>query len=410
MESRLEALAHHEPDPSRVLDADDRLVAAAKLFRNASLQPQLDALVAETAKRAGFPIAAISIVLRRTQRFIAAVGLPPDLEASRATDRCASFCQFIVATDRPLCVPDTNECPDLPRALIESYGLRAYAGVPIHSEDQVIGSLCVIDVVPHSLDDTTLEVLRSVAEKIDEILASPARKTRALAGRAVRPAFAELRNVLCRISMAGGLMDAALADLAGGSELLAAAARGELNSEQLARNAAVLGAGQAAVNDVRNLLRNFASDIDQASVVIDAVETTVSPDGGDIAWVYQVLSAALTTALHETRCAGGVKIQPFDANLALHADLPEAACALAAALIEMSQASSPKSGSRLTLRVEPHDQYVDFLVAGPPLADDELAKVSASMARLMGGAPMATASCTRDGITLRFDAIQPALD
>ncbi len=417
------ALKRHAEESGGLLDAEDRLIAAASLFRTHGIQPRLDALVAEAAQLTHCPTAAISVMLRRTQRFMAAHGLPPELDVSRTTDRCSSFCMQVVRSDGVVQIDDAVLRTDLPLPLVDQYGVRAYLGVPIRAGGHLVGALCVMDVVPHAFTTAAPESLSRIAAQVEALLATAsaeARRVRELTGHAARPAFAELRNVLCRISVATGLVETALADLAGGGELLAAAARGELTKDQLSRNAAVLGSANLATADARGLVREISDAFEQASRVIDALEKLAAPPEADVCWAHQILSAALTTAMHDTRLLGGVKVEPFAANLAVHVDLAEGATALGSVLSAVAHAAPhppaapqpPAAPSRpgIELRITGHEGVVDFVVSVSTIAEPEFAVLERRLATLLDGAPLSRIACARNGVTLRFDSIQPTLD
>lgn len=145
------------------LDAPQRLRAFDVPLLNSEPDAELQRLVAEASEVSGFPIALVSLVASRIQFFRAQVGLPPDLEASRATDRCTSLCQFVVAGDRPLLVEDAAAVPSLPSDLVTRYGIRAYVGFPLRVAGQTVGSFCVIDVKPGSLAPGVRERLEALA-------------------------------------------------------------------------------------------------------------------------------------------------------------------------------------------------------------------------------------------------------
>lgn len=146
------------------LDAPRRLQAFDAPLLDATPDAELQRLVTEASEVSGFPIALVSLVVSRIQFFRAQVGLPPDLEASRATDRCTSFCQFVVAGERPLEVEDATKNPALPADLVERYGIRAYVGFPLRVAGQTVGSFCVIDVKPGRLESRVLARLEVLAQ------------------------------------------------------------------------------------------------------------------------------------------------------------------------------------------------------------------------------------------------------
>ncbi|HZI16234.1 MAG TPA: GAF domain-containing protein [Myxococcus sp.] len=146
------------------LDAPQRLRAFDVPLMTTEPDAELQRLVTEASEVSGFPIALVSLVASRVQFFRAQVGLPPDLEASRATDRCSSLCQFVVAGDKPLLVEDAAAVPALPSDLVQRYGIRAYVGFPLRVAGQTVGSFCVIDVKPGTLAPGARERLEALAQ------------------------------------------------------------------------------------------------------------------------------------------------------------------------------------------------------------------------------------------------------
>lgn len=162
------------PSDLSKLDAPQRLRAFDVPLLDSTPDPELQRLVAEASEVSGFPIALVSLVASRIQFFRAQVGLPPDLEAARATDRCNSLCQFVVAGDKPLQVEDAASEPALPSDLVRRYGIRAYVGFPVRVAGQTVGSFCVIDVKPGRLEPQVrarLEALAQAASARLEVLA-----------------------------------------------------------------------------------------------------------------------------------------------------------------------------------------------------------------------------------------------
>jgi GAF domain-containing protein len=153
------------PSNLSLLDDPTRLSTFDSALLERTPDPELQALVTEASSVSGFPIALVSLVVQRIQFFRARVGLPPDLTAALATDRCTSFCQFVVASEQSLLIEDATKEPGLPRDLIERYGIRAYAGFPLRVMGRTVGSFCVIDVKPGRLDGPVLGQLKVLARK-----------------------------------------------------------------------------------------------------------------------------------------------------------------------------------------------------------------------------------------------------
>jgi GAF domain-containing protein len=126
----------------------------------------LDECVKQAAERAGAPIALVTFVMSKIQLFRAAVGLPPELETSRATSRCDSFCQFVVTSEKPFVVIDAANDTRVPQNLVRLYGIAAYLGVPISVGGEVLGSLCVADGQPREWPSTAVDELTKLAARV----------------------------------------------------------------------------------------------------------------------------------------------------------------------------------------------------------------------------------------------------
>ncbi|HLM73731.1 MAG TPA: GAF domain-containing protein, partial [Polyangiaceae bacterium] len=116
------------------------------------------------------PIALVSLVMGRIQLFRASVGLPTELEKSRATSRCSSFCQLVVKAEHEILITDAASDERVPKELVDRYGIQAYIGVPIHHEGAVIGSLCAIDTKPRRWDASLSGNLKVIAAELESRL------------------------------------------------------------------------------------------------------------------------------------------------------------------------------------------------------------------------------------------------
>lgn len=124
---RLETLAAHRPDSL----VDD---------------PELEAITGFASKLCDTPIALVSLVEERRQRFLSREGL----EATE-TPRSASFCQFAMVGDGIMEVRDATADPRFADNILVTGdpNIRFYAGAPLVSEEgAALGALCVISDVP----------------------------------------------------------------------------------------------------------------------------------------------------------------------------------------------------------------------------------------------------------------------
>jgi GAF domain-containing protein len=169
-------MSFRPPQNLSVLDNAERLSSFDASLLDFTPDPELQALVAEASAVSGFPIGLVSLVVRSIQFFRAQVGLPPDLSAGLATDRCTSFCQFVVASDECVVIEDATVEPALPRDLVERYGIRAYVGFPLRVTGRTVGSFCVIDVKPGRLEPEVLTKLEALSHRASARLEELARQ------------------------------------------------------------------------------------------------------------------------------------------------------------------------------------------------------------------------------------------
>jgi signal transduction histidine kinase len=125
-------------------------------------EQRFDDIVQVAAQVTGMPIAIMNLVDADRQWGKAMVGL----ESSEAP-RDASFCSVTIASGEDvMVVPDTHEderFADNAQVIGEPY-LRFYAGAPIVDRaGNKLGTVCVADRVPRTLDDDQLAALRALA-------------------------------------------------------------------------------------------------------------------------------------------------------------------------------------------------------------------------------------------------------
>ncbi len=149
----------------------------------------LESCVAQACELAGAPIGLVSYVMAHVQFFRTGRNLPPELEVSRATARCHSYCQFVVQSESPLVLNDITARPDMPQTISQAYGIHAYCGVPVYCEGQLLGSLCVVDPNVREWGDELITQLTPLAARVsarlDELAAAD--RQRAETARRVEP-------------------------------------------------------------------------------------------------------------------------------------------------------------------------------------------------------------------------------
>lgn len=132
---------------------------------------RLDKIVEFAANEFKVPICLISLIDSERQWFKARVGL----EACE-TARDISFCGHALASSELLLVPDARldaRFQDNPLVLGAPH-IRFYAGAPLACRDGlVIGTLCLIDTVPRTLDAVEQAILGSLRDLVVLELMSP---------------------------------------------------------------------------------------------------------------------------------------------------------------------------------------------------------------------------------------------
>ncbi len=127
-------------------------------------EEEFDELVELAAQICGTPISLISLVDTDRQWFKARIGL----EATQ-TSLQESVCAHAILSDDPLVIPDTTQdVRTSQNPLVHNHvNMRFYAGIPLVSAEHLpIGTLCVLDTIPRTLDDRQIKALKVLANQV----------------------------------------------------------------------------------------------------------------------------------------------------------------------------------------------------------------------------------------------------
>ncbi len=191
--ARFSTAAGGSDHPARPITEVARLAAlrACKVLDTAP-EAAFDALAILASDLLGTPMALISLIDADRQWFKACVGLDLDLAE---TGREIAFCNYAIADPHsPFVVVDATRDERFVTNpfVVESPNIRAYAGAPIRSrEDLPLGTLCVLDTRPREFTPEQLAQLtmlaaqaaalldlRRRAEELNNLLRAPARPRR----------------------------------------------------------------------------------------------------------------------------------------------------------------------------------------------------------------------------------------
>jgi diguanylate cyclase (GGDEF)-like protein len=148
----------------------DRLAALARLhILDTEPDPRFDSFVRLAAELYGVQIALVTLLDHDRQWFKAAQGL-----ATRQTSRDSAFCSHaILNPSEVLVVEDATRDPrfaDNPLVLGDP-NIRFYAGAVVHAPSgHPMGTLCLIDRAPRTLDDAERQRLQELAGGVSALL------------------------------------------------------------------------------------------------------------------------------------------------------------------------------------------------------------------------------------------------
>ena len=113
------------------------------------------------------PIAMVGFIDQDRHWFKASVGsdFPYNM-------REQSFCQYTILEKNVLCIPDTLKDDRVSDILpVTLLGVRFYAGAPLTTPDGLnIGTVCVFDYEPRTLQESDLQMLELLAKRVMEAL------------------------------------------------------------------------------------------------------------------------------------------------------------------------------------------------------------------------------------------------
>jgi diguanylate cyclase (GGDEF)-like protein len=152
-------------------DEETRLEALRSLdILDTKAEERFDRLTRMAKRVFGVPIALVSLVDENRQWFKSCTGL-----STRETPRDISFCGHAILGNQIFIIPDASKddrFADNPLVLNEP-NIRFYAGCPIKTLNGAkLGTLCIIDRKPRTLDEEDLETLRDLASMVEQELAA----------------------------------------------------------------------------------------------------------------------------------------------------------------------------------------------------------------------------------------------
>jgi len=155
------------PEKTR-LDIERLQVLVDLALVNAPEELIYDRFTQLASKILGAPVSLLSMVAADYQFFKSQVGLPEPWKSQRRTPLSHSFCQHVVATQKPLVIEDARE-HDLVKdnLAIRDLGVIGYLGMPmILSDGKPFGSFCAIHSEPHEWEHIEIDIIQELSELV----------------------------------------------------------------------------------------------------------------------------------------------------------------------------------------------------------------------------------------------------
>ena len=132
----------------------------------------LDSLVQLAQRLLKAPISFFGVIGPQHDFYKSIVGAPEPLASERCVDG-RTFCHYTHVSGKTLQLDDilAAGAPWSEVPTVRSLGVRAYLGVPVFSDDEVVGSLCVIDLEPRAWRDEDVATLEALALSFERELA-----------------------------------------------------------------------------------------------------------------------------------------------------------------------------------------------------------------------------------------------
>jgi GAF domain-containing protein len=120
-------------------------------------EEEFDEITRAASLVCGTPIATITLIDESRQWFKSRVGLE-----STESPREFSFCAHAIEHSEPFIVPNAEKDPRFSQnpLVLGDPNIRFYCGMPLRSDGQGLGTLCVIDRTPRTLTPEQMQILK----------------------------------------------------------------------------------------------------------------------------------------------------------------------------------------------------------------------------------------------------------
>ena len=368
---------------------------------------ELQEIVKNAAKELNTPIALVSLVLDQVQFFKAHVGLPPVLADARGTHRDVSFCQFVVRDAEIFEVTDASNDPRIPKHVVKEYNIQAYLGVPIKVEEEVMGSLCVLDTKPRKFSKKEHVSLQKLAALVNirlNHITKNRRQTRLnLTETTLVPAISEVFSSLKSIEK---LIQ--LGYSSGKSMQTYLNHSKHIFSDKSAFSDAIRlsfeGAAQSHKQHEHSLLEMELALQDSIDC-IKALEQLVINIGATP--ISEIVTSAQDLARNSTKLIGGFPLPDFKSDPTIHTKGNLALAIITNCLLLMSsELEKLRATTGISLDIKENKEWIELIFSASDLNEDILMSIHEKLENIITGEVPSFKLTSKDAtLTLNFKTI-----
>jgi len=385
----------------------DRHAAFSEGLLTEANDSELQQIVEKAASELGTPVALVSLVLDQIQFFKAQYGLPDDLAASKSTRRDVSFCQFVVRDGKPFEVNDAPNDSRIPQHLVKEYNIKSYLGIPIHINDTVVGSLCVIDTKKRAFTKDEHEALSHLAELVNEriaMLSDHRRQTRfTLTEKMTSPVLAKANKSVMFVQEDAECVIQALPAIRSFLRLSQHIQNGGSVSPSATKQS--LDAAIEALEQSENTLYDMVATTGDCNDCIVAIENLVT--GSQITRVSELAIAAQDLARHATDPVGGMPLPDFESDPIIHTPRPLATALVTTTITTISaRIQNLEDVGGIQLQILCEDESVGFDFSANKLSEAIAEEIVTKLTGHIGEDPAIGIRRVGSSVRLMFFAIE----
>ena len=389
-------------------DSSKRLDLFTKELLAETNDAELQEIVKTAANELNSPIALVSLVLDQIQFFKAHIGLPPVLEIAKGTHRDVSFCQFVVRDGKTFEVTDASNDPRVPQHVVNEYNIQSYLGVPIMVDNNVMGSLCVLDTKKRGFSEKEhirLNKLALLVNKRLESLAFGRRQSRLdLTESTLKPALSELSKSLKSIEKfisTGHSADRAIGTFINHSSHLLSS-KPQFSESLILSLEAAKKANQVKENLVLELELAAKDGLDCVKALQEIVMNF------DSTHLSEVLTSAQDLSRNATNLIGGFPLPDLEINPKIYTKGNFTIGIITNCILLLSsELGNINSKNGIELETKEREGLIDLLFSGKDLSKNSTEEIVVKLKKLIGiELPTLSINSLKNKIQLTFKTIE----